>query len=119
MSAWMEQRACIDVPPEVFFPGQGESLETAQAICATCPVTAQCLTLALSNNEAYGVWGGLSAQARERLPRRHKVRSVARCGTLAGYAAHRRRGEETCSRCREANAAYQREKKASTAGTAA
>lgn len=32
----------------------------------------------------------------------------ARCGTTAGYKAHRKRGETTCQTCRDAMAAYQR-----------
>jgi hypothetical protein len=31
-----------------------------------------------------------------------------RCGTRTGYAAHRRRGERACARCRDANSAYDR-----------
>ena len=31
---------------------------------------------------------------------------VARCGTDAGYQAHLKRGERTCTRCRKAHAAY-------------
>lgn len=35
-----------------------------------------------------------------------------RCGTLAGYSAHRARREPTCQECRDAKAAYQRERDA-------
>lgn len=31
-----------------------------------------------------------------------------RCGTPAGYQAHRKRGEAACGPCRNANAAYMR-----------
>ncbi|HVM20783.1 MAG TPA: HNH endonuclease signature motif containing protein [Egibacteraceae bacterium] len=34
--------------------------------------------------------------------------TTARCGTVSGYAAHRRRGEMTCQECRDAKAAYGR-----------
>lgn len=37
----------------------------AKAVCATCPVVADCLHWALAAREPYGVWGGLSAEERE------------------------------------------------------
>ena len=36
----------------------------AKAVCATCPVRAQCLDHAVSVGERYGVWGGLTADER-------------------------------------------------------
>lgn len=33
-----------------------------------------------------------------------------RCGTMPGYSAHRRRGEQTCEPCRAAKTAYQQER---------
>lgn len=33
-------------------------------------------------------------------------RAVAACGTRAGYMRHKRRGEEPCEPCAEANRAY-------------
>jgi hypothetical protein len=39
----------------------------AKRICATCPVTAECLDYALRHGEKYGVWGGLTPRARRRL----------------------------------------------------
>lgn len=49
------------------FDEQGEGVWYAKAICAACPVTVQCLELALANRERYGVWGGLDTAERERL----------------------------------------------------
>jgi hypothetical protein len=37
-------------------------------------------------------------------------RELAKCGTRAAYARHKRRGEAVDRACQEANAAYQREK---------
>jgi len=34
---------------------------------------------------------------------------MSKCGTYGGYQAHRRRGEDACNPCREANTTYQRE----------
>jgi len=38
---------------------------TAKAICAACPVLAQCREHALKTREPYGVWGGMSEEDRE------------------------------------------------------
>jgi WhiB family redox-sensing transcriptional regulator len=39
----------------------------AKAICADCPVIAQCRAHALQVHEPYGVWGGLTEDERSRL----------------------------------------------------
>lgn len=39
----------------------------ARAVCATCPVRAECLTYAMDNSERHGVWGGMSVKERQRL----------------------------------------------------
>jgi hypothetical protein len=55
--------ACRDADPGLFFPGPGESADAAVAICAGCPVRAECLELAHANGERFGVWGGVDLQA--------------------------------------------------------
>jgi WhiB family redox-sensing transcriptional regulator len=42
-------------------------IATAKAICATCPVIAQCREHALEVQEPYGVWGGMSEDERNDL----------------------------------------------------
>ncbi len=39
----------------------------AKAICAACPVIAQCRAHALQVHEPYGVWGGLTEDERSQL----------------------------------------------------
>lgn len=39
----------------------------AKAICASCPVIAQCREHALATGELYGVWGGLGEADRRQL----------------------------------------------------
>lgn len=70
---WMTGAACRapGIDPGVFFPGRGEDYARAKAICATCPVRAQCLAYAMAPpREKFGVWGGLSERERRRLARR-------------------------------------------------
>jgi WhiB family redox-sensing transcriptional regulator len=47
------------VDPAVFFPSTPEQLATAQAVCARCPLTEQCLAGALALGTTDGVWGGV------------------------------------------------------------
>ncbi len=53
--------SCNDqtVEPAVFFPTTPEQLAAAQAVCATCPLTEQCLAGALALGTTDGVWGGV------------------------------------------------------------
>lgn len=69
---WQLAGACRTADPSLFFHPEGErgasrrDRETAaKAICAACPVIAQCAAHALAVREPYGVWGGLGEDDRE------------------------------------------------------
>jgi len=64
---WWFAGLCAQTDPELFFPEKGGSVREAKAVCAGCPVRAQCLEHALAHGERYGVWGGLSERERRRL----------------------------------------------------
>jgi WhiB family redox-sensing transcriptional regulator len=68
--SWQEQALCAETDPEAFFPEKGGSTREAKKICTGCEVRAQCLEYALSNDERFGIWGGLSERERRRLRRR-------------------------------------------------
>jgi Transcription factor WhiB len=53
--------ACRTADPALFFPEPGDTATEAQAIaiCAACPVRAECYDAALANKEEAGVWGGV------------------------------------------------------------
>ena len=68
---WQYQGACRDLPTEMFFHPDGERGPrranrdaAAKAVCATCPVIEACRQHALSVQEPYGIWGGLSEDDR-------------------------------------------------------
>jgi len=63
---WHSRAACAGMGVDRWFPGQGGDIEAALAVCAGCPVRADCLAAA----DAFGIWGGLSAKARKK-HRRH------------------------------------------------
>lgn len=68
---WRAWARCGDVDPEIFFPTaeSGHLLEDgvaeARAVCAGCPVTAQCLEFA-RERLPYGIAGGLTPAERRR-----------------------------------------------------
>ena len=64
---WWFAGLCAQTDPELFFPEKGGSVREAKAVCARCPVRAQCLEHALAHGERFGVWGGLSERERRRL----------------------------------------------------
>lgn len=64
---WIDDAACRDTPTSVFYPERGEELDAARAVCADCPVKADCLDHAVALNEKFGVWGGTSERQRRRI----------------------------------------------------
>ena len=72
-SPWRESAACLSVTDEVsFFPDAEDEvgIARAKAVCATCPVAAECLTWAVETNQSEGVWGGHTARERRAIRRR-------------------------------------------------
>jgi WhiB family redox-sensing transcriptional regulator len=68
--AWQAEALCAQTDPEAFFPEKGGSTRDAKKVCGSCTVRAQCLEYALSNDERFGIWGGLSERERRRLRKR-------------------------------------------------
>ncbi|QCB51775.1 WhiB family transcriptional regulator [Rhodococcus sp. PAMC28707] len=71
---WQLEARCRVLPTATFFPAANlrghtrQSVEeAAKAICAGCTVQSQCLGYALTSDEPYGIWGGLTAQERSQL----------------------------------------------------
>jgi WhiB family transcriptional regulator, redox-sensing transcriptional regulator len=68
--AWQSDSLCAQTDPEAFFPEKGGSTRDAKKICTSCEVRSQCLEYALSNDERFGIWGGLSERERRKLRKR-------------------------------------------------
>lgn len=74
-TGWQQRGRCRALDSEDFFPPlhaeqrlEREAREAkAKAICADCPVRAECLDWALSTREPHGVWGGRSERERKQL----------------------------------------------------
>ena len=72
LNNWKSNGSCldaedadIDLRVELFFSTSETSIQKAKQICARCEVRKECLNYALTNNEQYGVWGGLDEQQRQ------------------------------------------------------
>ena len=68
---WQLRSACKG-KDDLFFhpdgerdPSRSRRDDAAKAVCAGCPVIMACRAHAFDNNEAYGVWGGMSEDERE------------------------------------------------------
>jgi WhiB family redox-sensing transcriptional regulator len=99
---WMADGKCRQpgMDPEWWYrePPQGNYnsdrvWSEAKAICATCPVMANCLAYALEQNEPWGVWGGLGPLERADLLLRKGVSiSELRIGDRKMRKRHRPTG---------------------------
>jgi WhiB family redox-sensing transcriptional regulator len=84
---WRHRAACRDEPGELFFAvgSSGPALlqiAEAKTVCRRCPVTVQCLDMALSMGLDHGVFGGMSEDERRALKRRQaRTRQRAKATT--------------------------------------
>jgi WhiB family redox-sensing transcriptional regulator len=111
--AWHDHAACVGVKDVNWFPQSDKpggrsaahlaNVARAKAICAECPVKAECLEAALMEPMTYGIWGGTTAAERRGRAMPLRVRP-AKCGTDSGYSRHRNRHETPCDECRAAHA---------------
>lgn len=80
--SWRDRAACRDMDSELFFPIGTTGLaldqaERAKAVCASCPVSPQCLEFAMSTGQN-GVWGGLTEDERRKRRRRRNAAGGSR-----------------------------------------
>jgi len=70
--SWMERASCRGVDTERWFLARPPKYvrRHIEGVCSPCPVTRLCLSYALVNNEAFGVWGGYTVEELGPLARR-------------------------------------------------
>ena len=85
---WVRNGRCRTAPWEIFFPDPGDDLEPARAICARCPVTAECREYAIPISELHGVWGGMSEHERRRARRALMHADQAGCAEAGELTQH-------------------------------
>jgi WhiB family transcriptional regulator, redox-sensing transcriptional regulator len=71
--SWQLEASCRTADPALFFQPERERAEDrdrrqvkAKAVCAECPVVAECRRHSLCFPELFGIWGGLSELERHR-----------------------------------------------------
>ena len=82
VETWMADAKCVEIPvmdaDDLLFPDNPNSNGPGKRVCngrphptqpgvriGECPVRAQCLELALRQQERFGVWGGKSPRQRQ------------------------------------------------------
>ena len=68
-ASWQDRALCSQTDPEAFFPEKGGSTREAKRVCLGCEVRRECLEYALTHDERFGIWGGLSERERRRVKR--------------------------------------------------
>lgn len=74
---WQDGALCSGMDPNIFFNDE-KSLDkhylgVVREICSNCAVSADCLQTALSNDDAFGIWGGTTERERRRMKKRLPV----------------------------------------------
>lgn len=88
---WQERALCAQTDPESFFPEKGGSTREAKKVCLACEVRSECLEYALSNDERFGIWGGLSEREHAAPEEgRHLVEPTVPTGPTAAHSMARR-----------------------------
>lgn len=86
MTAWMEQAACAQIGPGLFYVGekaQVREYDAARSVCTTCPVQADCLDFALEVDDRHGMWGGLTPGERDQVRNKRGLHRGGDHGTSA------------------------------------
>lgn len=78
-----KQAKCVLFPAnseyDPWYVDTEEESDEAKAICSglydgkPCPLLEQCLEFAMSNNERYGIWGGMTPEERAQLRKERRV----------------------------------------------
>lgn len=118
--AWHADALCQEHPEVSFFPGQGDDIRPAKAVCASCLVRPECRAWALDQGEElWGVWAGTTHKQRHQIrnadapPRRQVVlaadgqpRPVGLMERLSGFLATHPDDTFTASAVRNATSGH-------------
>jgi WhiB family redox-sensing transcriptional regulator len=75
---WYEEPACAEVGSDFWFPDKAEDsreIQMAKRLCHSCTHKEECLEWGI-NNEAFGIWGGLTSKERQRIRVKRKRQSA-------------------------------------------
>jgi WhiB family transcriptional regulator, redox-sensing transcriptional regulator len=93
---WRRSAACRSADPDLFFPvtggGWAGQVGKAEVRCGRCHVRRECLQYAITEDEAYGVWGGMTEDERRRARWLARDRRAPAVGRVTARAVGRRFG---------------------------
>jgi hypothetical protein len=96
-------------------PEAAERIQSAKALCGTCPVLVSCRDLG-RRLRVVGVWGGETDEERTDAGYKPAPKTYNQlypdCGSPAAAARHRRDGGKPCTSCLTAETANNRNRKA-------
>jgi WhiB family transcriptional regulator, redox-sensing transcriptional regulator len=72
---WMEEAACKDADPDLFFPVSGTTEPRngeAVRICSRCPVWEECRRWGFETKDGFAILGGLTSNQRSRIVNKRK-----------------------------------------------
>lgn len=74
---WQDEALCKGKDNDIFFPDDAtpmtsKRVKLAKEICKVCPVRTECLYIAISTDERFGIWGGFSPRERKAIRREFK-----------------------------------------------
>lgn len=80
---WQGLAACRSADLDLFYSTEEEDIRAALEYCRACPVRDLCLNHAMTEREAYGVWGGTTERERRRVFRSQRRNRPRREDTAA------------------------------------
>src|SRR5580692_5604416 len=105
---WQDEAACRGKDVVLFFGPDGERQperdvreRKAKAVCAACPVRAECLGYAVGRPEKYGTWGGLNEDERSAEPGAGCAARTRPDGRFSRSRSPTRRSNMICLSCRQ------------------
>lgn len=61
---WWDSANCIGVDQELFYSSDKKLINRGEMFCRKCVVKDECLNHAITHNERFGTWGGVSEKDR-------------------------------------------------------
>ena len=113
---WLADARCDTSSGLDWYSTSTRMISACKAVCETCPVIHDCLEAAMNEQDAWGIWGGLTVGERRELASQRGTAPPAGKGphgTNARYAKHGCR----CNGCRDAHTTYERERAARKANS--
>lgn len=83
---WEDSALCAQVQPDMFITDDHNMWRRAVRVCHGCPVKAACRVASVM--EPFGVWGGTTAETRERQRRDAGIRKTDQVGAFRRAARH-------------------------------